>query len=322
MTKYHQNIEIDGKPVEAEYSNRKTSNFFNEGKWKNFIKPLLPEDPTDMTFVEIGCNVGLYLKMATEYGFRDVIGVEADKENCAMAEKYRDANGMHYKVLNRTVGDDFSFDELPVADVVLISNMHYYVHMSRFIPFLDELLHKTIYCIVVSRQMSEKKHGYPLPEIEPLRLMFKDWELLRVRQTSSQMLDTDPHKRVVHSMLFRSHLQRQSIMDYVTRTQKYTKQQELIDIVREGREIKLEDTINWAYWKQRKQTEKQNPQDMWSDEQIREHVQRRFDLVESIMKDGVKEPILVHPDRTVIDGGNRAQILKLLGYKSIIVRII
>jgi SAM-dependent methyltransferase len=322
MSKWHQNITIDGVDQPSEYRNRKNSAFFNEGKWNNFIKPLLPKDPQDRTFIEIGCNVGLYLKLATEYGFRNVIGVETDPDNCAMAEKYRDANGMHYKVLNRTVGKDFSFDELPVADVVLMSNMHYYIHMSYFVPFLDMLLNKTVDCIMVSRHMNEKKHGYPLPEIEPIRLMFRDWELLRVLQTSSQMLDKDPHKRTVHSMLFRSRLQRQSIMDYVTRTQKYVKQQELIDIIREGRDVKLEDTINWAYWKQRKQTEKSKPQDMWSDEQIRAHVQLRFDLVESIMKDGMKEPILVHPDRTVIDGGNRAQILKLLGYKSIIVRII
>jgi SAM-dependent methyltransferase len=322
MKKYHQNISIDGTDILPEYGNRKHSNFFNEGKWKNFIEPLLPPDPKDRTFVEIGCNVGLYLKLATEYGFRNVWGVETDAENCAMAERYRDANGMDYKILNRTVGADFSFDELPAADVVLMSNMHYYIHMEHFIPFLDRLFHKTIYCIVVSRRMREKKHGYPLPEIDPIRLMFKEWEMMRIRMTSSQMKDGDPHPRDIHSMLFRSELQRQTIKDYTTRTQKYIKQQEFIDIIREGREVRLEDTINWAYWKERKQTTKTKPRDMWTDEQIREHVQRRFDLVESIMKNGMREPVLVWPDRTGIDGGNRAQILKLLGYESIIVRII
>ncbi len=323
MKKLHQNIAIDGKDLPAEYRNRRSSSFFNEGKWNNFILPLLPQNPKDRTFIEIGCNAGLFLKLATEYGFRNVVGVEMDKENCEAAKQYRDAHGMDYKILNRTVGVDFDFDELPVADVVLLSNMHYYIHMSEFMPFLDGLFNKTIFCIVVSRQIRKKKHGYPLPEIDALRVMFRDWEMKRARKTSTQMLDKDPHPRRVHSLLFRSRLQRQSILDYTTRTQKYEKQQEFIDIINSGQKVRLEDTLNWEYWVQRKQIAKEKrPQDKWTDEQIREHVQRRFDLVEDIMHNGMKEPVLTHPDRICIDGGNRAQILKLLGYDSIIVRII
>jgi len=40
------------------------------------------------------------------------------------------------------------------------------------------------------------------------------------------------------------------------------------------------------------------------------------------MEHGMKEPILVRPDRIGIDGGNRGQILKCLGYESIIVRVV
>ena len=318
--KYHQNIALNGEDMPAEYTSRKGSSFFNEGKWENFIKLFLPDDPTDRTFVEIGCNVGLYLKLATEYGFRNVVGVEADANNCAMAERYRDAQGLDYRVLHRTVGDDFSFDELPVADVMLLSNMHYYIHMQHFMPFLDRLRFKTINCIIVSREMREKKHGHPLPEVAPIRHMFKDWEMMRIKYTSSNMLKRDPHPRHVHSLHFRSPLQRQSIKDYTTRTQKYVLQQEWIDLIRAGKPFRLEDTNNWAYWVQRKQLDKEKPQDRWSDEQIQAHVQRRLDLVRDILEHGVKEPLLVRPDRQCIDGGNRAAILKLLGYNSVIVR--
>jgi len=320
MSKWHQNIAIDGIDQPAEYSNRKTSSFFNEGKWENFIKPFLPDDPTDRTFVEIGCNAGLYLKLATEYGFRDVVGVEAGADNCAMAERYRDANGLDYKVLNRTVGEDFSFDELPVADVVLLSNVHYYIHMEHFMPFLDRLRYKTINCIIVSREMRDKKHGHPLPESDAIRHMFKDWEMMRIQYTSSNMLKGDPHPRRVHSMLFRSQLQRQSIKDYTIRTQKYVLQQEWIDLIRAGKEFRLEDTDNWAYWEKRKRTDKVKPEEQWSDAQIRAQVQHRLDLVRDIMENGCKEPLLVWPDRQCIDGGNRASILKLLEYNSVIVR--
>jgi hypothetical protein len=324
MKKLHQNISIDGEYLPAEYNNRRDSNFFNEGKWHNFIEPLLPKDRIeDRTFIEIGCNAGLYLKMATEYGFRHVWGVEKDTETYEAAIQYRDANGMDYRLLNRTVGEDFSFEELPVADVVLLSNMHYYIHMADFVPFLDKLFHKTIYCIVVSRHMREKKHGYPRPEEEHIRLLFKEWDIMRTRQTSTQMIEGDPHPRRVYGMLFRSKLQRQDIADYTTRTQKYIKQQEYIDMVNAGQPLVFEGTENWRYWKTRKQEEK-NPKSKyrWTDGQIKDHLRHRYGLVKSLIEDGMREPVLVWPDRKGIDGGNRAQILKLLGHNSIIVRII
>ena len=115
---------LGGEDQPCEYGNCKHSAFFNEGKWANFIQPLLPAGPRDRTFVEIGCNVGLYLKMAKGYGFRNVGGVEADADACRMAEQYRDAHGLDYRVLNRKVGEDFSWDEMPVADVPGHSHNH------------------------------------------------------------------------------------------------------------------------------------------------------------------------------------------------------
>jgi len=320
--RYHQNIAIDGVPQPAEYANRAGSAFFNEGKWYNFIQPLLPTDPQDRTFVEIGCNVGLYLKMATEYGFDRVVGVEADPANYEMAEKYRDAHGLDYRVLNRTVGVDFDWDELPAADVVLLANVHYYIPLNLFLPFLDRMRFKTIYCLVVSRAMRDRKHGHPLPDIDSIRLLFRDWHAGRVLQTSSNLLDGDPHPRRLHSLLFQSDLERQPIGDYTRNWAAYDHQQELIDLVRSGADVNLEDTDNWRYWRQRKQEDKRGRKDRWTDEQLRAHVQYRLDTCCDIMSNGMKEPVLARPDRIGIDGGNRAAILKLLGYQSIIVRIV
>ena len=320
--KYHQNVTIDGRDQPAEYANRKGSNFFNEGKWRNFIEPLLPPDPEDMTFVEIGCNAGLFLKLATEYGFRDVVGVEADIDACRMAEYYRDRHGLGYRVLNYTVGKDFDWDELPCADVVLLANVHYYVPLNEFLPFLDRMRWKAVECVVVSRDMRDRKHGHPLPDIESLRLYFRDWECLRVLQTSSNMLEGDPHPRRVHSLLFRSQLQRQPIGFHTKAWHDYPKQRELIELARAGGEPDLRDTENWRYWAQRKQADKEGRKDRWTDEQVMAHVRRRYDLARDIMENGMKEPILVRPDRVGIDGGNRAAILRLLGYKSVIVRVV
>jgi hypothetical protein len=41
-----------------------------------------------------------------------------------------------------------------------------------------------------------------------------------------------------------------------------------------------------------------------------------------VIEDGMKEPVLVRPDRIGIDGGNRAATLYLLGHKSIIARVV
>jgi hypothetical protein len=324
MKKLHQNVMIDGKYLPEEYKNRRDSNFFNEGKWQNFIEPLLPTDRLeDRTFVEIGCNAGIYLRMAKEYGFRNVWGVEKDIDTVVAAQQYREFLGMDYHLLHRDVGLSFSWNELPVADVVLLANVHYYIHMSDFMPFIDRMRFKTIYCIVVSRQMRDKKHGYPMPEIEPIRAMFKDWELERILTTSSNMLDGDPHPRRMHSLLFKSDLRRQPISDYTTRTQKYIKQQEYIDMVNAGQPLTFEGTENWRYWKKRKQEDKSpNSKYRWTDEQIKQHLKRRYDLVKSLMERGMREPTLAFPDRANIDGGNRAQILKLLGYGSLIVRLV
>jgi ADP-dependent phosphofructokinase/glucokinase len=73
---------------------------------------------------------------------------------------------------------------------------------------------------------------------------------------------------------------------------------------------------------QRKQTDKVKPEDRWTDEEVRAHVEYRLDFTRDMMRNGMKEPILVRPDRVGIDGGNRAAVLKLLGYDSVIVRVV
>lgn len=52
---YYQNIDGSSKEVPR----RKYSRFWNEGKFKYFIRPLLPRKPQGMTLVDIGCNCGL-----------------------------------------------------------------------------------------------------------------------------------------------------------------------------------------------------------------------------------------------------------------------
>ena len=95
----------------------------------------------------------------------------------------------------------------------------------------------------------------------------------------------------------------------------YPKHQELIAVVQSGNEVELKDTLNWAFWAKRKKGR-------WSDEQIMAHVLYRLDFTRDMLEHGMKEPILIQPNGVGIDGGNRAAVQRLLGYESIIVRVV
>ena len=55
------------------------SEFWNEGKFRNFVKPFLEEDVSEQVFIDVGCNKGVFLKEAEDMGFDKVIGVDSDE---------------------------------------------------------------------------------------------------------------------------------------------------------------------------------------------------------------------------------------------------
>src|SRR3990167_2741123 len=106
----HQNIIIDGYD-NGDTSTRRFSKFYNEGKWNNFIKPLLPKGEV---FVEFGSNAGLFLKLATELGYK-AIGLERNKKDCGIARQYRDNLRLNYKIVETQVDEKLDY----LADITL-----------------------------------------------------------------------------------------------------------------------------------------------------------------------------------------------------------
>jgi hypothetical protein len=319
FTKYHsyQNIEIPGEETIADNPNRKNSKFWNEGKWDNFIAPLLPkEDRSDQSFTEIGCNAGLFLKMAKEVGFRDVLGVESDKLAYEKGVRYRDSLKLDYKLLNRTVGEDFSWDEMPLSDVVLLSNVHYYFKINDWLNFVDRMKHKTRYCLVISRPVDPTVNWYkPLAGIKDVRLYFKDWE--EVGAIYNVRSKGDPSPRELWAFLFKSKLQRTPFKDF--------RNIRIGDMVKEGREELIKKVIGNEvldiketnyYQSLRKRLKR------WTEERTYNFVKNKINMLFDIKNNGLKDPVIIQLDNTRLDGGHRMDFLAALNYKSVITRIV
>jgi len=202
--KVHQNIVIDGVDC-GDKKSRKNSIFCNEGKWNTFIAPLLPEDCSELTFVEMGCNAGLFLKMAKEKGFKKVVGVERDHEAVTMGLKYKEASGLDYEIIHAGLEEEerinFNLDRLPVADVTVLSNFHYHIFTPVFLNYLNLIRRRTRYIIVVSALGRTGIH-VPGTNIERIRKYFKLWK--EVGSVPIPDTEGDPHPRKMFSVLFES----------------------------------------------------------------------------------------------------------------------
>lgn len=321
--KAHQNVIIDGIDV-GDKSIRKHSKFCNEGKWDNFIKPLLPENHIeDSTFMELGSNAGMFLKMATDLGYREVIGIEQSKSVYRVAKKYRDEIGFKYKMLNEMVTEEFDFDRFQAIDVVLMANFHYHLVLPNFISLIDRLQFKTCYCLVVTVDAKPKAHWLPAFRLSDLRVYFKNWrEVGAVHHVSPE---DDPHPRAMQSILFESELKRRTLDDLWNPKNRgsvsghrvpHTSIEMLCKQVMESDHI--EDIRDSLYYKRILRARCKE----WPRKKIDAFVKGKIDLMYSIKENGFKRPILIRSDDRLLEGGHRRIIAKEMGYKSLITRTV
>jgi len=325
--RWYQNVE---GVEEAVFKNpdRKESKFWNEGKWHNFIEPLLPEERG--TFIEIGCNAGLFLKLATDAGFRDVIGIEASSSRINQAKRFRDVNKCTYKLIHQKVAEDFDVHQLPLADVVLLANAHYYLPVVTFANLVDHLKNRTAYCIIVSARV-RRGQGRALHYLEPpgVRGYFRDWQEVKVvgDWQGIEGLDKDDPapRRQMYGVSFKGNLETHVLKDLYDATYSRTgKRKEykyfalfptLADFFKKvlaGEEFELEESSLYKYWRKR------NPE--YSSEWVLERVSYKKAMAEDIQKNGMREPIRLMRNDKILDGAHRLAIAKELGYKHILVR--
>lgn len=168
--------------------------------------------------------------------------------------------------------------------------------------------------------MGNRADWRPLTSIDAIKHYFKDWELVRARYKARQNhmeYKDDPSPRVLHAMLFRSRLRRKRFDELIPGATadpiKIDRSGFIKDII-DG--VSPVETQYYRDWKDRMYPKN------WSAEGLVDYVQNKYLLVDSIIRDGVRDPILIAGDNKTIDGKHRIAVLKELGYESAICRMI
>jgi SAM-dependent methyltransferase len=319
--RWYQNIEIEGQTITYESAERSRSKFWNEGKWENFIQPLLPRQR--QTFLELGCNAGLFLKLAEDIGFKRITGVEARPPIMDQAECFKEQNGGSYKLLRQRVGADFDLAALPLSDVVLMANMHYYLSVPILSQLVDDLKNRCLYCIVVSAK-ARRRAGKAFHNMYSVRGYFRDWQEMEVIENVDMAGDPAPRKEMF-GLLFKGNLDAWSVDALMRHWQagvlnarehkRYALPPALIEFfekVLSGADFDFKETLLFDYWTQRR------PQ--VAPEWILRQLTYKKKLAEDIRANGMKTPIFYDRSRKLLDGIHRLVIANLLGYEHVLVR--
>lgn len=202
----YQNVVVGGR----QYGKppRRDSEFFNSGKWSNFILPFLEDDCEGMTFVDFGCNYGVHMKLAREHGFETVVGIEQNEDLREVTSRNLGTDGqVIYSEINQDIFRNTLIADLPAADYVLMANFHYHVYASVFKHLVNLLRHKTRRVIVVSAEKAPQKLYRAEPTLEGVRRYFREWtEEGPVRRIT---VDDDPSPRPdLYSVMFKSNVKR------------------------------------------------------------------------------------------------------------------
>ena len=295
---------LDGTPMTERDKGEVGSKFWNEGKWENYVLPFLPDDPSELTLVDMGCNAGIFLTLAKDKGFKTVIGVDSDEKAVARGRAWRDEHGKDYTIMKRKMEE--AIDDLPVADYTILANAHYYFTINDWLDYLDKLQYKSRYCIIVT---AEKRHGnrcWASAHLPDIRNYFRDWE--EVGFIDDVPLEGDPHPRKLWGLCFKS--------PYVDRVPVDTLdcgnhvQDQFYGEIDAGKEFTAT-----RYYKILKPYRKR-----WSEEKLNNWMLERMKVYDSVKNDGVKIAILIDSEDKILDGNHRYSMLKHLGNKTVIVR--
>lgn len=317
---WYQNVEgVEGAVFKD--PRRKDSRFWGEGKWDTYIKPLLPENR--QTFIELGCNAGLFLKLAVDAGFKQVIGIEASQQRMRQAREFRGSNRYFYGLRQQKVGVDFELEQLPLADVTLISNMHYYLPVGVFSDLADRLRSRSMYCLIVSAK-ARRRQGCARHYLESVRGYFRNWEEVEVVgdwDGAEGLVKDDPTPRKqMYSVLFKGDLEtrdveaqwKKSVGDFgggPDRLEVAIGWRSFFRDILDGEDVNLRQTFLYQYYSNRNRAK-------W----ILDRLEEKRKLALNVQANGMMEPLYMDRKNRVLDGMHRLNLACELGYKDILVR--
>lgn len=282
------------------------SKFWNKGKWDNFVLPFLPEECSGMTLIDMGCNAGIFLKLAEDKGFDQVIGVDANRGAIRRAFAYRERNGGKYEIYREHI--QRIINALPAADYTILANVHYYFPIDQWLDYLDKLQYKTRYCVIVTAHKECSGLCKASPLMADIRSYFKNWDEAGIIDNVS--MENDPFPRQLWSVCFKSRfIDRVPINDLENQNN-----------IQESFYVELDQGIHPTETKYYKYSIGHTKRRYRGT--VHRGILRKVGLYESIKNNRLMKPVIINRDRKILEGNHRHAIMKHLGHKTIMVRIV
>lgn len=296
---------LEGYPMTERDKVEVGSKFWNEGKWDNFVLPFLPDDCKGQVLIDMGCNAGLFLKLAKEKGFERVVGVDSDKDAVTRGLEWRNKNGDNYKIILSPM--EKVIDELPVADYTVLANAHYYFTINDWLDYLDKLQYKTRYCIIVTAEKHHINRCWASAGLDDIRVYFKNWE--EVGFINELPIEGEIGARRLWAFLFKSPFVERIEMAKLDRGNHV--QDQFYRELDEGKDY--HDTRYYRIIEKYRRHK-------WSKERLEGWFEDRVKLYNDVKENGLKRPLYVDRDLKILDGNHRSSIEEHLGHVTPFVR--
>jgi len=285
----------DGKEYHRKNEREKDSRFWNDGRWNSFIQPYLPDDARGMTLVDVGCNAGLFCKLAKDHGFWHSIGIDAHEGAIKRGIEWRDSIGQDYTLIN----GDIRTMELPIADVYVMSCVHYYFRIAQFIKMVDALRSRTRLLVMVSKPLRRDYSRRVL--LEHISRFFGGW---MAHDKIYITRKDDPAPRGLYGLCFEAPVLKRVMIGEI----KQHKMSSTLAQFYKGFEEPYE-----RWWREEKKK---------SEREARIMIRSKRRLLDRLKKDGQRAAVVLDRDNHIIDGAHRVAAMYQLGYDSVLARYI